>query len=165
MGKMTSSQQDPFHSGEVYHLWSYLYDTKLHIVTMQVYINHTNELKLKNFLEDLLEDNYKEEEQQIEAILKEAGIRLPPGPPDRPNVNVEDIPAGARINDDEITRFIQKKLMAEKLVCTYMISMLNQEDIITLFEDFHSQKTEHEKKLVLLMKENGWFVQPPTNIK
>src|SRR5690625_2815943 len=95
-------QDEPLHAGEIFHLWSYLYDTKATLVTMQVFINHTDDRQLKDFLEDVLESCFTHEEKQIEGLLKETGIRLPPAPPDRPNVDIEDIPAGARFNDAEI---------------------------------------------------------------
>lgn len=159
------SQQEPFHAGEVYNLWSYLYNTKNALVMMQVFINHTGDQDLKTLLEDIQENCLTQEEQQVEAILKEAGIRLPPAPPDRPNVEVQDIPAGARLNDAEISVLMQKELTAGKLFCSYMMGISIQEEIHTLFDDFHNQKAEYDMKLAKMMKEKGWFISPPLNIK
>lgn len=156
---------EAFHSGEVYNLWSYLYDTKAYTVTLQILINHTEDEALGDFLDDLLENGVEEEEQQVEAILKEAGIRLPPAPPNRPNVEVQDIPAGARFHDPEIAHFVHKELMAGKLMCTYMMGISVQEDIRTLFSEFHTQKAESDLKLATISKEKGWIVPPPINIK
>ena len=38
----------------------------------------------------------KDENEQLENILKVNGVALPPAPPERPNARLEDIPAGAR---------------------------------------------------------------------
>src|SRR5699024_7058255 len=97
-----NEQEEPLHSGEIYYLWSYLYDAKANIVTLQVLINQSGDKDLKDMLEELLENYFEEEVQQVEGILKELGIRLPPAPPDRPNVELQDIPAGAKFNDPEI---------------------------------------------------------------
>src|SRR5690625_957905 len=78
-------EEEPLHSGEVFNIWSYLHSTKAYLVTMQILINHTGDNDLKAFLEDLLENSFTQEADQTESILKEAGIRLPPAPPDRPN--------------------------------------------------------------------------------
>lgn len=43
--------EEPFHSGEIYHLWQYLYDLKLSGVILQVYMNHSNDKKLKDFID------------------------------------------------------------------------------------------------------------------
>lgn len=158
-------QDKPLHSGEVYHLWSYLYNTKGFLVTMQVLINHTGDNDLKILLEDILESGFTQEEQQVEAVLKETGIRLPPAPPDRPNVEVQDIPAGARFNDPEIAGLVQKELMTGKIVCSYIMGTSIREDIRSLFGEFHTQKEEYEGKFLKLTKEKGWIVSPPINVK
>ncbi|WP_156288577.1 DUF3231 family protein [Oceanobacillus salinisoli] len=157
--------EEPFHSGEVYHLWSYLYSAKNLLVTMQVFINHTGDQELKTYLEDLVESCLTQEEQQVEGILKEAGIRLPPAPPDRPNVEVEDIPAGARFNDPEIAVLIQNELMKGRILSSYVTGIAIREDIRSLFGEFHSQREEYEQNLLNLAKQKGWIVAPPINVK
>ncbi|MGY0691696.1 DUF3231 family protein [Virgibacillus sp. FSP13] len=166
MGMLNSKpQEEPLHSGEVFHLWSYLHSSKAVLVTMQVLINHTGDNDLKVYLEELLESGFTQEEQQVEAILKETGIRLPPAPPDRPNVEVQDIPAGARFNDSEIASLVQKELMTGKIFCSYIMGISIREDIRTMFGEFHTQKEEYEVKLMKIMKEKGWIVSPPINVK
>lgn len=159
------SEKEPLHAGEVFNIWSYLYNTKAHLVTMQVLINHSGDDDLKTYLEDLQETCFTQEEEQVEAMLKETGIRLPPAPPDRPNVEVQDIPAGARFNDPEIALLVQNELKAGKILCSYIMGIAIREDIAEMFGDFHAQKTEFEQKLLSIMKEKGWIVSPPIIIK
>lgn len=166
MGMLNGKQEkEPFHSGEVFHLWSYLFGTKANLVTLQVLINHTGDHDLKVLLEDLLENSFTQEETQVEAILKETGIRLPPAPPDRPNVEVQDIPAGARFNDPEIAGLVQKELYSGRILCSFIMGIAIREDISTMFEEFHTQKAEYETKLLKVTKEKGWIVPPPINVK
>ncbi|MCM3739332.1 DUF3231 family protein [Oceanobacillus luteolus] len=160
-----NKQEDPFHTGEVYHLWNYLYRTKNLLVTMQVLINHAGDNDLKTYAEELVESCLIQEEQAVEGILKEAGIRLPPAPPDRPNVEVEDIPAGARFHDPEIATIIQKELMSTRAESSYVTGIALREDLRTMFGEFHDQQEEYEQKLVNIAKEKGWLVLPPINIK
>ncbi|HLR09319.1 MAG TPA: DUF3231 family protein [Bacillota bacterium] len=162
---MTTQQQEPFHSGEIYHLWMYLYYTKAYIVTLQVLGSHTGDHDLKTFLNDLQESVYKEEEQQVEAILKQTGIRLPPAPPDRPNVELQDIPAGGRFNELEITIIVQKEFIYRKETCSYMMGITFQEDIQALFSDFHTTQADYETKLKHIAKQKGWLTPPPINVK
>jgi len=158
-------EEEPLHSGEVFNIWSYLHSTKAYLVTMQILINHTGDNDLKAFLEDLLENSLTQEADQTETILKEAGIRLPPAPPDRPNVELQDIPAGARFNDAEIADLVKKELMIGKITCSYMMGIAIREDITDMFEDFHTQKAEYALKLLNITKEKGWIVPPPLNVK
>ncbi|MBY7143169.1 DUF3231 family protein [Virgibacillus sp. NKC19-3] len=158
-------EEEPLHSGEVFNLWTYLYRTKGFLVTMQVFINHTGDHDLRILLEDLLENIFTMEAQQVEALLKQTGIRLPPAPPDRPNVEVQDIPAGARFQDPEIAEMVKKELTTGEITCSYIIGIAIREDIKTMFEEFHTQKAEYEQKLLHIIKEKGWIVAPPINIK
>ncbi|MCG3421012.1 DUF3231 family protein [Oceanobacillus jordanicus] len=166
MSKLNNSkEEEALHAGEVYNLWSYLYNTKCFCVTMQVLINHTGDNDLKVLLEDVLENGFTQEEQQVETLLKETGIRLPPAPPDRPNVETQDIPAGARFNDPEIAALVQKELIAGRMSSSYIIGISFQEKLRTMFEEFNTQKEEYELKLLTLTKEKGWIVYPPINTK
>lgn len=157
--------EEPFHSGEVFHLWNYLYNSKNLLVTMQVFINHTGDADLQAFLEDFFENCLEQEEQQIESILKESGIRLPPAPPDRPNVELEDIPAGARFNDAEIAILVKREIVAGRMECSYMTQLVHRIDLRSMLSEFYAQKEEYEQKLFDLSKEKGWIVPPPINIK
>lgn len=158
-------QKEPYHSGEIFHLWSYLYNTKEYLVTLQELNNHAGDQDLKAFMDDIQEDVYKQEEQQVETILKEAGIRLPPAPPDRPNVEVQDIPAGARFNDPEIAVLLQKELLSGKVMCSYIMGVCVDENVKNLFGEFHAQKEDYDVKLNKITKEKGWMVSPPVHIK
>jgi hypothetical protein len=166
MGILSGKPQDePLHSGEVFQLWSHLFSSKAYLVTLQILINHTGDHDLKVFLEDLMENCLQQEEQQTEAVLKANGIRLPPAPPGRPDVNVEDIPAGARFNDPEIALLVQKELMTGKVLCSYVMGIAIREDIAEMFGEFHVQRAEYETKLLKISKEKGWLVPPPLNLK
>lgn len=158
-------ENEPLHSGEVFNLWSHLYAAKGYLVTLQIFISHTGDHDLKVFLEDLLENCYKQEDQQTEAILKQNGIRLPPAPPSRPDVQLEDIPAGARFNDPEIALLVQRELMVGKILGSYVMGISIRSDIAEMFGEFHVQKSEYEEKLLKLTKEKGWLVPPPMNLK
>ncbi|WP_043933763.1 DUF3231 family protein [Bacillus sp. EB01] len=166
MGIMSGNPQDePLHAGEVFHLWSHLLGTKAYLVALQVFSNHSGDHDLKVFIEDLMENCVKQEEQQVEAVLKENGIRLPPAPPDRPNVSAEDIPAGARFNDPEIAALLSRDIGGSNVLASYIMSLAIREDIRSMFGDFLTQKAEYADKLAEIMKQKGWLILPPLNLK
>lgn len=158
-------KEEPLHAGEVFNLWSHLFEIKGLLVTLQVLNSHTGDHDLKAFLDNFSESCMKEEEEKVETILKENGIRLPPAPPDRPMVNLEDIPAGARFNDTEIAVLLGQMLMAGKLFCSYVMSIAIREDIREMYDQFHSKRVEYHGKLLKMNKEKGWLVPPPLNIR
>jgi hypothetical protein len=158
-------KEEPLHSGEVFNLWSHLHATKGFLVTLQVLINHTGDDDLKILLGDLKDNCIKQEEQQVEAILKESGIRLPPAPPDRPNVEIQDIPAGARFNDPEIAAMVSKDIAAGMVLSSSIMALCIREDIAEMYGEFHVQKSEYATKLLKINKEKGWIVPPPLMAK
>jgi hypothetical protein len=158
-------KEEPLHSGEVFYLWSHLLGTKETLVNLQVLCNHTGDHDLKTFLGDLKDNCLKQEEQQVEAILKESGIRLPPSPPDRPNVELQDIPAGARFNDAEIASIAAKEISLGMVLCSSVMGLAIREDIAQMYGEFHVQKSEYGEKLLKINKEKGWIVPPPLMAK
>ncbi|MFS0636049.1 DUF3231 family protein [Mesobacillus foraminis] len=166
MGILSGNPKDePLHAGEVYNLWTHLFELKGLLVTMQVLNNHAGDHDLKAFLDQFSESCIKEEAEKVETILKENGIRLPPAPPDRPMVNVDDIPAGARFHDPEISVLVGQMLMAGKLFCSYVMSIAIREDIGEMYDQFHSKRTEYHGKLLKMNKDKGWLVPPPLNTR
>lgn len=156
---------EPLHAGEIYHLWDYLNDANQNNLLMQILINHAEDESFKNFLEEIFENIFQQEQEQVEIILKELGIRLPPAPPDRPKVEVSDIPAGARFHDPEIAHILQQKLTSGKLLCSFMTTVATKEYMETIFNEAHSLRTEYQQKLFTLCKKNGWYTSPPVHIK
>ncbi|MBM4763431.1 DUF3231 family protein [Bacillus sp. B15-48] len=156
-------KEEPMHAGEVYHLWTHLFESKAFLVTLQVLNNHTGDVDLKKFLKEYSESCIEKEEEQIESLLKENGLRLPPAPPDRPMVNISDIPAGARFNDPEVAALVGKEIMSGKILCSYIMSMSIREDIAQMYNEFHKQRVEQQENLLKINKQKGWLVPPPLN--
>jgi len=132
---------------------------------LQVLKSHTGDEDLKKFIDDYSQDCIQEEEEQVEAILKENGLRLPPAPPDRPKVNIDDIPAGARFNDPEVAALIGKEITAGKMMCSYISSIAIREDIGKMFNEYYTNRVEQQDKLLKMNKEKGWLIPPPLNTK
>ncbi|WP_404333005.1 DUF3231 family protein [Mesobacillus maritimus] len=158
-------KEEPLHAGEVYHLWTHLLETKTLLVNLQVLKSHTGDEDLKTFIDEFTQDCIQEEEEQVEEILKENGLRLPPAPPDRPKVNLEDIPAGARFNDPEVAALIGKELIAGKMICSYVSSIAIREDVAKMFNEYYTNRVEQQDKLLKMNKEKGWLIPPPLNTK
>jgi len=165
MGVVNEKSEMPLHSGEIYHLWSHLLKAKQDLVTIQIFINHTGDKDLKALLEDFLENSVKYEEEQTESILSQNGIRLPPAPPARPEVNLQDIPAGARFNEPEIAHLVLREISIGKMECSFIIGLAHRVDLIEMFDEFHGLKMEYSDKLLTLTKEKGWLTDPPILLK
>lgn len=161
MGVMNGNpKEEPMHYGEVYSTWSFLLTSKGDIAAYQTYLNHAGDEDLKKLLQEAI-DAGKQANKQIETLLKENGVGLPPAPPDRPDANVEDIPAGARVMDAEIATMLSGKIAAGLVACSTIIGQSIREDISSMFGQFHVQKAALGAKVLRLNKEKGWLVIPP----
>jgi len=153
-------KEEPLHYGEVFDIWSTLLIGNGAIAGYQTMINHTGDQDLKKLLQEALEI-CQQEKKQVEEILKENGVALPPAPPERPEACLEDIPAGARIQDPEIAANLSGGIAASLVAYSQVIGKSIREDIAMMYGQFHAQKVALGAKALRLNKEKGWLVPPP----
>nr|WP_097156698.1 DUF3231 family protein [Bacillus oleivorans] len=164
MGVLSGSpQNEPLHYGEVFAIFSFLAAAKGKIAGYQTLKNHTGDEDLKKLLADSIQD-MKREEEKLEEILKVNGIALPPAPPERPYATIESIPAGARINDPEVSAMVSADIAAGLIACSQAIAQSVREDIAMMFGQFHMTKAQYGAKLLRLNKEKGWLIPPPLHL-
>lgn len=165
MGILDGNQKhEPMHYGEVFSVWSYLMAAQSTFVENQVMMNHAGDKDLKRFLEDYNTNVLVPEIQQLEELLKINGVALPPAPPERPQANLEDIPAGARIMDPEIANARAMLIAAGLVACSKIMGSITREDIGMMFGQFHAKKAQYGGMLLKLLKEKAWLVPPPLHI-
>lgn len=151
---------EPMHYGEVFATWSFLLTTKGLVVGYQTKLNHAGDEDLQKLLVDAIEGG-QQEIKQIEALLKENGVGLPPTPPERPNACLDDIPMGARFQDPEISASLARDIATGLVTCSQIIGQSIREDIAMVFGQFHVQKATLGAKVLRLNKEKGWLIPPP----
>lgn len=164
MGILNGNPKDePMHYGEVFSIWSYSLTTKGLVAGYQTHLNHAGDDDLKKLLQEAI-DGGQEEIRQVEALLKENGVALPPTPPDRPKACLEDIPAGARFADPEIAAMLAMNVAAGLVTCSTIMGESIREDIAMLFGQLHTQKAAFGLKVLRLNKEKGWLIPPPLHV-
>lgn len=165
MGILSGNPKDePMHYGEVFDVWTYLAGANAALAGYQTLMNHTGDTDLKRFIEDIVENVLRSEINQLEELLKENEIALPPAPPERPVAKLEDIPAGARVTDPEIAMSISKDIAMGLVACSQVIGKSIREDIAMMFGQFHATKMQYGARLLRINKEKGWLVPPPLHL-
>ncbi|MBS4179548.1 DUF3231 family protein [Lederbergia citrea] len=161
MGILSGNPTDePMHYGEVFSTWSFLMVVKGLVAGYETNLNHAGDEDLQKLLEEAIQGG-QQEAKQIETLLKENGIGLPPTPPERPKACIEDIPVGARFQDPEIAAFLAANIAAGLVACSTIMGQSIREDIAMMFGQFHVQKAALGAKVLRLNKEKGWLVPPP----
>ncbi|MBM7648711.1 hypothetical protein JOC78_001657 [Bacillus ectoiniformans] len=163
MGILSGNQSnEPMHYGEVFAVWSADLSAKALTACYQTMLNHAGDEDLRRLVEEAIQLG-KKESQAYEQILKENGVGLAPTPPDRPQANIEDIPAGARFQDPEIAAAISRDIAAGMTMASQAASQCTREDIAAVFLQSHQQQAALGGQFLKLNKEKGWIVVPPLN--
>ncbi|MEH7379158.1 DUF3231 family protein [Bacillus sp. JJ1533] len=161
MGILSGNPQDePMHYGEVYGMFTHLLTNNGLIASYQAYLNHTGDKDLQKLIEEAIQ-GMENENRQLQELLKTNGIALPPAPPERPNANLEDIPAGARFTDPEISAAISSNVAVALVACSQAMGQCIREDIAMMYGQFHLAKAQFGLKMLKLNKEKGWLIPPP----
>ena len=162
MGILSGNPKDnPLHYGEVFSLWNSLSVTKAGVDIFQVYINHTGDKDLKKFLKQVIDNTMMPAIKDLEEILLQNDIAVPPTPAERPEADVEQIPVGARLQDVQIAYLVSADIAAGLASCGVAISQSIREDVGLLFAQFSAKKVKEGAALLELMKDKGWLVTPP----
>ncbi|WP_338788749.1 DUF3231 family protein [Metabacillus sp. FJAT-53654] len=119
---------------------------------------------LKKLLVEAIE-TCQQEKKQVEELLKENGVGLPPAAPEPPDACLEDIPVGARIPDPAIAATLSADIAAGLVTCSQVIGKSIREDVAMMYGQFHNQKAALGAKVLRLNKEKGWLVSPPLHLK
>lgn len=157
-------KEEPMHYGEVFDVWTYLATANAALSGYQTMLNHTGDADLKRFIEDKIENVLRSEIEELEELLKENEIALPPAPPERPLAKLEDIPAGARFTDPEIAMSLSRDIAMGLVTCSQIIGKSIREDIGIKFGQFHATKLQYGARLLRLNKEKGWLLPPPLHL-
>ncbi|QUG41747.1 DUF3231 family protein [Psychrobacillus sp. INOP01] len=164
MGILSGNPKDePLHYGEVFGVWTNLATNNGLIAAYQTFINHTGDQDLAKLIEEFIL-SMKDENKQLEKILKVNGVGLPPAPPERPEARLEDIPPGARFYDPEISASLSMNVAAGLVASSQAMGMSIREDIGLMYGQFHLNKVQLGAKLLRLNKSKGWLVPPPLHV-
>lgn len=158
-----NSKEEPLHYGEIFTIWSHVLGNNGLIAAYQTLYNHTGDQDLSKLLEEVIM-GVEEENQVLKDILKINGVALPPAPPERPVARIEDIPAGAKFMDQEISAKLSADIAAGLVACSTAIGMSTREDIAFMYGQFHMAKAQLGSKLLRLNKTKGWLIPPPLHM-
>ena len=165
MGVLSDNpKKEPLHYGEVFGIWSYLNAAKASLVAYQVFYNHAGDEELRTFIDDVIRTGIRPQIEETEKLLKENGVALPPTPPERAVANRENIPVGARFNDQEIAFTVATGIAATLVACSQIMGQCVREDVAMKFAQFHTQNAQLGLRLLRMQKEKGWLIPPPLHL-
>ncbi|MCL6570653.1 MAG: DUF3231 family protein [Bacillus sp. (in: Bacteria)] len=156
-------KEEPLHYGEVFDIWASQLVGNSMIAGYQTMVNHAGDEDLQKLLVEAIEIG-QQQKKQIEGVLKENGIGLPPASPEPPDACLEDIPVGARIPDPAIAAALSADVAVGLVACSQVMGKSIREDIAMMYGQFHTQKAAFGAKVLRLNKEKGWIIPPPLHL-
>ena len=164
MGVMDGNpKNEPMHYGEIIGCWAYIGANNGLISGYEAFINHAGDDDLINFLEEAVK-MMKAENKELEKTLKNNGIAPPPPLPGRPKAKADEIPAGARFSDFEISMAVSTNVGQGLVSCSAVMGQCLREDIAMMFGKYHVERALSGAKLLRLIKDKGWVVPPPLQL-
>ncbi|ARD47852.1 hypothetical protein SporoP37_06670 [Sporosarcina sp. P37] len=164
MGILDGNPKDqPLHYGEITAIWSFMGANNGLISGYEAFVNHAEDPELIRLLQEAIK-MMKAENKDFGKVLKSNGITPPPSLPERPEANAEDIPAGARFMDPEISGAISINVGQGLVSCSMAMGQCLREDVAAMFAKCHMEKTAFGAKLLSLNKSKGWIIPPPLHL-
>lgn len=157
-------KDEPLHYGEIFGIWQCSTKGKGALSAFQAYLNHTGDKDLRKILDDLIDQTTREIKEADELLLAN-GIPPVPALPERPPADLEAIPVGARFSDPEIAAAVAASIAMGLVECSQLIAISIREDIGALYLKNHGLKAALGARVLRLLKDKGWLVPPPLQIK
>lgn len=164
MGVMDGNpKKEPMHYGEVVGIWSFIGANNGLISGYEAFVNHAGDDDFIKLLQEAIK-MMQAENKELEKILKSNGITPPPSLPGRPKAKADEIPAGARFMDPEISAAVSLNVGQGLVSCSEVMGQCIREDIAGMFGKYHAERALFGLKLLRLNKEKGWVIPPPLHM-
>lgn len=150
----------PLNVLEVSNLWFYLAICNNTLRNEELGYNIAEDKELKKILQDA-RDIHKSIAEEINEMLKREGVPLPGDTPEKPYVVVKDIPAGAKLNDEEIANLISFNLLLGINYATRVLTESIRPDVAYPLFKVIVKKSLLGVTLKDLMQKRNWLRTPP----
>lgn len=164
MGVMDGNpKKESMHYGEIIGIWAYIGANNGLISGYEAFVNHAGDDDLIKLLLEVIK-MMQAENKELEKILKSNGITPPPSLPGRPKAKADEIPAGARFMDPEISAAVSLNVGQGLVSCSEVMGQCIRGDIAGIFGKYHTERALFGLKLLRLNKEKGWVIPPPLHM-
>ena len=92
-------------------------------------------------------------------------VVVPPTPAERPAVDLEQIPVGARLQDVQVAYAIARDIANGITAMGALISQCIREDIALMLTQQNAKALKNGAELLQIMKDKGWLMPPPLHME
>lgn len=153
-------EKKPLNVMEVSNLWLFLAISNNTMRNEEYAYNIAQDSELKQILKDA-KKIHKSVAEEISRLLKEEGIPLPNDTPEKPSGIFQDIPEGAKLNDEEIANLMSFNLLIGINYSSRGLTESIRTDVGLIFYKVIQKKAALGLPLKQLMGKRGWLRLPP----
>jgi hypothetical protein len=159
--KGVHKDDQPLHYGEVMAVWTLMAAAQEGRTLCLTTLNHTEDTDLTPLIKQTIHDVQEPMIKQLSEVLKDAGIPLPPIIEDPPRSASEDVPAGAKLREEQIAQILMGKIEAFLFMIQGGVSQSLRTDIGTMFLKFQAMVLAEAAQCRIVMQDRGWLKVPP----
>ncbi|GAE33702.1 DUF3231 family protein [Halalkalibacter akibai] len=150
----------PLNIIEASYSWLYYSIVKEAIAFEEVGLNTTSDDELKGILTDAIKMCAAHAEE-IETLLRNEGVTLPPVSEPKPHTDHNDIPPGVKLTDEEITNGLAMKILAMTTKSALAAAECVRMDVGARYVQFFNEAAVFGATLKSKMRKRGWAKIPP----
>ncbi|MGJ9383819.1 DUF3231 family protein [Salipaludibacillus sp. CF4.18] len=150
----------PLNIIEASYSWLYYGIAKEAIAFEEAGLNTTRDDELKGMLNDAIK-LCTDHAQQLEKLMKNEGVTLPPVSESKPKTDNKDIPLGVKLTDEEIANGLALKVLAMSNKSASGVAECVRTDIGVMWLQFFNEVAVFGATLKIKMRKRGWAKYPP----
>lgn len=156
-----TAKKDSLNMNEVGILWDELTSRYLSQVNMEIYLASTKDKDLINLIKWGLNEIVLPQMEQLEAVLKNEGITIPPRPPLRQYQYSPGQVNKIRTSDDELIGLLTVAFQAAIALHTRALTIAYRDDLVELCEKLLFNELKGFEKLMALARARQALSNPP----
>ncbi|WP_169797568.1 DUF3231 family protein [Neobacillus fumarioli] len=157
---MKDENKTPLHIGEAMTCWVFLALIAETQVQTEVGINSTTDPELRKALQEAV-NMFQTEKERISCFMRSEGIPLPPLSESKPISDLNSVPLGVKLTDNELANSLKKKLTMAMGNCAEAAAHSIRSDVSLIWAEFLQEHITFLLTFKSLMRKRGWLKVPP----
>ncbi|MGN4127978.1 DUF3231 family protein [Lysinibacillus sphaericus] len=146
---------------ELFTIWTHISLNNGYIAANHSFYKYALDKDLRAIIVEFIEV-LKDDNKQLEHLLTENNITIPPMPCENLTMQLRDIRGGKKVNDTDISAVISMNIASALIASTQAMETSTQVNLTRLFGQIHMKNAILGAKLIQLSKDKGWLPVPST---
>ncbi|QDQ02772.1 DUF3231 family protein [Lysinibacillus fusiformis] len=146
---------------ELFSIWTHLGLNNGYIAANHSFFKHALDKDLRAIIVEFIEV-LKDENKQLEELLKENNSAIPPMPRENLSMQLGDIRGVKKITDTEISAVLSMNIASALISSTQAMERSIKGNLTTMFGQFHMKNAVLGAKLLQLSKDKDWLLVSST---